>query len=94
MSRTDLLSSHDLCTGCGDSTQNISPPHLNQSHEGGSQMSMQIRDATKADLDGILSIYNDAVLHTTAVWNATPVDRSNRLRWMTCLLYTSPSPRD
>ncbi|MDD3444986.1 MAG: GNAT family N-acetyltransferase [Zavarzinia sp.] len=42
---------------------------------------MEIRDATEADLPGILAIYNDAVLNTTAIWNETPVDLDNRLAW-------------
>ncbi|BAF90700.1 putative acetyltransferase protein [Azorhizobium caulinodans ORS 571] len=44
---------------------------------------MDIRDATAADIDGILAIYNDAVAHTTAIWNETLVDRDNRLAWLT-----------
>ncbi len=45
-------------------------------------MQQQIRDAGTADLDGILAIYNDAVQHTTAIWNDTPVDRANRAAWL------------
>lgn len=45
-------------------------------------MQQQIRDAGTADLDGILAIYNDAVQHTTAIWNDTPVDRTNRAAWL------------
>jgi phosphinothricin acetyltransferase len=41
-----------------------------------------IRRATEADLPAILSIYNDAVLNTTAIWNETPVDLDNRRAWM------------
>jgi phosphinothricin acetyltransferase len=44
---------------------------------------MAIRDATAADLPGILSIYNDAVQHTTAIWNETLVDLANRRAWLT-----------
>lgn len=40
-----------------------------------------IRTATSDDLAGILAIYNDAVLHSTAIWNETPVDLDNRARW-------------
>ncbi len=40
-----------------------------------------LRDATTADLPGILFIYNDAVLNTTAIWNETPVDLANRQAW-------------
>jgi len=43
---------------------------------------MQIRDAADADLPGILQIYNDAVLHGTAIWNDTPVDLDNRRAWL------------
>jgi L-amino acid N-acyltransferase len=40
-----------------------------------------IRDATHADLPAILDIYNDAVAHTTAIWNDNLVDLENRLKW-------------
>jgi L-amino acid N-acyltransferase len=43
---------------------------------------MLIRDATDADLSGILSIYNDAVLHTTAIWNDVLVDLESRRAWL------------
>lgn len=42
---------------------------------------MLLRDAIEADLDGITAIYNDAVAHTTAIWNEKPVDRDDRARW-------------
>lgn len=42
---------------------------------------MYIRDAENDDLEGVLSIYNDAVEHTTAIWNDTKVDLANRLAW-------------
>jgi len=41
-------------------------------------MSLVIRDAREQDLEGILAIYNDAVQHTTAIWNETLVDLANR----------------
>jgi L-amino acid N-acyltransferase YncA len=41
----------------------------------------KIRPATESDLPAILAIYNDAVLHTTAIWNETPVDLENRRAW-------------
>jgi phosphinothricin acetyltransferase len=41
-----------------------------------------IRDAQQADLPGILQIYNDAVLNSTAIWNDTPVDLANRQAWL------------
>jgi phosphinothricin acetyltransferase len=40
-----------------------------------------IRAATEEDLPTILDIYNDAVLHTTAIWNETAVDLENRRAW-------------
>lgn len=41
----------------------------------------RIRPATEADLPAILAIYNDAVENTTAIWNETPADLSNRKSW-------------
>lgn len=34
------------------------------------------------DVAGITQIYNDAVLHTTAIWNDTVVDEENRRLWI------------
>nr|WP_288256339.1 GNAT family N-acetyltransferase [uncultured Pseudomonas sp.] len=45
-------------------------------------MSYSIQDAGDADLPGILAIYNDAVQHTTAIWNETLVDLANRRAWL------------
>lgn len=42
---------------------------------------MRIRDAEDRDCAGIAEIYNDAVLHTTAIWNDSVVDESNRRAW-------------
>ncbi|WP_413990611.1 N-acetyltransferase family protein [Labrys okinawensis] len=42
---------------------------------------MTVRPAIEADLPGILGIYNDAVLHTTAIWNWNRVDLANRKAW-------------
>lgn len=42
---------------------------------------MPIIDATEAHLPGILAIYNDAVAHTTAIWNEVLVDLDNRRQW-------------
>lgn len=39
---------------------------------------MEISDAGLQVIDGITAIYNDAVEHTTAIWNETPIDTSNR----------------
>jgi len=44
-------------------------------------MTHTLRDAVPADLPGILAIYNDAVLNTTAIWNEQPVDLANRQAW-------------
>jgi phosphinothricin acetyltransferase len=43
---------------------------------------MEIRDAGREDIEGITAIYNDAVEHTTAIWNETTVDTVNRLAWL------------
>ena len=40
-----------------------------------------LRAATLDDLPQILDIYNDAVLHTTAIWNDAVVDLDNRRAW-------------
>jgi phosphinothricin acetyltransferase len=45
-------------------------------------VAIHIRAATADDLPGILSIYNDAVLTTTAIWNETEVDLENRRAWL------------
>lgn len=43
---------------------------------------MRIRDATFDDIAGITAIYNDAVVHTTAIWNESVVDAANRANWL------------
>ena len=43
---------------------------------------MIIRDALPGDIPGITLIYNDAVAHSTAIWNETLVDTANRLAWL------------
>lgn len=43
---------------------------------------LRVRDAGEHDLAAITEIYNDAVLHSTAIWNETPVDLENRRAWM------------
>jgi len=43
---------------------------------------LQIREATKHDIDGIVAIYNDAVVNTTAIWNERPVEAADRLAWL------------
>ena len=43
---------------------------------------MLIRDFLDTDLAAMMAIHNDAVLHTTAIWNDTPVDMENRRAWV------------
>jgi L-amino acid N-acyltransferase len=43
---------------------------------------MEIRDACEADAAGILRIYNDAVVHTTAIWNDQPSTLESRIAWL------------
>ncbi|HWE74804.1 MAG TPA: GNAT family N-acetyltransferase [Stellaceae bacterium] len=43
---------------------------------------MEIHDAGREHIEGIAAIYNDAVEHTTAIWNETKVDTVNRLAWL------------
>jgi L-amino acid N-acyltransferase YncA len=43
---------------------------------------MDIREASEADAPGILRIYNDAVLHTTAIWNEQPSSLEARHAWL------------
>lgn len=45
-------------------------------------MTITVRPAGEADLPAILAIYNDAVLHTTAIWNDDVVDLANRRAWL------------
>jgi phosphinothricin acetyltransferase len=42
---------------------------------------MQLRDATVADLPGILAIYNEVIANTTAVHVFDPVDLADREAW-------------
>ena len=42
---------------------------------------MNVRDAGDDDLEAIRRIYNDAVAHTTAIWNEVLVDLDDRRRW-------------
>lgn len=43
---------------------------------------MDIRQATPADAPALAAIYNDAVRHTTAIWNEAEVDDDNRRQWL------------
>ena len=45
-------------------------------------MTVIVRPAIEADLAAILAIYNDAVVHTTAIWNDAEVDLANREAWL------------
>jgi phosphinothricin acetyltransferase len=45
-------------------------------------MTFVVRRAVEADLPEILAIYNEAVAHTTAIWNDDPVDLANRRAWV------------
>jgi L-amino acid N-acyltransferase len=42
---------------------------------------MEIRDAREEDLPGVLAIYNDVLLTSTAIYNDTPVGLDNRREW-------------
>ena len=43
--------------------------------------SFEVRPAGEEHLPGILTIYNDAVVNTTAIWNDLLVDLENRRAW-------------
>ncbi|WP_263140812.1 GNAT family N-acetyltransferase [Pseudomonas sp. RIT-PI-AD] len=45
-------------------------------------MTCRLDDARDTDLPDILALYNDAVQHTTAIWNETRVDLEDRRRWL------------
>ncbi|MCW7541579.1 GNAT family N-acetyltransferase [Aquabacterium sp. A7-Y] len=45
-------------------------------------MAPRILAATEVHLPGITTIYNDAVLNTTAIWNDQVVDLENRAAWL------------
>ena len=47
-----------------------------------SRPNVVIRDAEIEDAAGIRDIYNDAVVHTTAIWNEIEVDEANRVGWL------------
>jgi phosphinothricin acetyltransferase len=42
---------------------------------------MIVREAEDSDLEAVRRIYNDAVAHTTAIWNEVQVDLDDRRRW-------------
>ncbi|WP_338886435.1 N-acetyltransferase family protein [Rhodococcus sovatensis] len=43
---------------------------------------MLIRDTTTEDLSAILSIHNDAIRNTTAIWDETEVGLDERMEWL------------
>jgi len=43
---------------------------------------VRLRDAVARDGEAIAAIYNDAVAHTTAIWNDVTVDAVDRMAWM------------
>ncbi|HEY2514952.1 MAG TPA: GNAT family N-acetyltransferase [Polyangiaceae bacterium] len=46
---------------------------------------MILREATEDDLDGILTIFNQVIATSTAVWIDDPTTKEERHRWMTGL---------
>jgi phosphinothricin acetyltransferase len=42
---------------------------------------MELRDAERADLGGILAIFNEVVANSTAIYVHAPVDLANRQAW-------------
>jgi phosphinothricin acetyltransferase len=44
-------------------------------------LNMQVRPAVLADMPGVLEIYNDAVLHTTATYDYEPRTLEHRTQW-------------
>lgn len=40
-----------------------------------------IRDAAAVDLPALLTIHNDAIATTTAIWDEQPVDLDSRRQW-------------
>ena len=45
-------------------------------------MNLRVEFASNDHLPAIADIYNDAVLHTTAIWNDAQVDVDNRRAWL------------
>ena len=43
---------------------------------------MELRDATEADLPGILSIYNEVIANSTAVYATEPASLAERREWL------------
>jgi phosphinothricin acetyltransferase len=42
---------------------------------------LQIREASEADLPGLLAIYNDVIATSTAIYSSTAVSLDERVRW-------------
>ena len=45
-------------------------------------MDLSIRDATERDLEAILEIYNDQILHGTATFHTQPQTIAQRAEWL------------
>jgi len=43
---------------------------------------MEIHDAGQGHIEGITTIYNDAVTNTAAIWNEVTIDAANRSAWL------------
>ena len=43
---------------------------------------VHVRDLVDRDLAPLLTIHNDAILTTTAIWDETPVDLADRQQWV------------
>lgn len=42
---------------------------------------LAVRDATEADLPGLVAIYNEVIATSTAIYSSEPVTFANRLEW-------------
>jgi L-amino acid N-acyltransferase len=42
---------------------------------------LAVRDATEADLPGLVAIYNEVIATSTAIYSSEPVTLGNRLEW-------------
>ena len=47
----------------------------------GNRAAASVHDASEADLEGLVAIYNDVIAHSTAVFTSTPVSVEERRRW-------------
>ena len=72
-----------LLYGAWDNTALLTPPtgmHTNNLSEATLAM-ITIRSADRDDLPGILEVYNEAVLHTTATYDYEPRTLEHRIEW-------------